>query len=1212
MPTEPAAEETFPSLLLRHRGRTGLTQRQLAARVGVSRGSIQDWEAGLNYPTAPRLQALIAAFMEAGGLATGREAAEAEALWAAAVREAPRMQTPFDASWWAELQARFDDTGSAPSERRQDWGEAPDVSEFQGRGDELDTLRRWVLEDRCRLVAVLGMGGIGKTMLAGRLAQDVARHFERLYWRSVRNAPPVEELLAGAIGFLSDQQVVPPREEAAQINALLQLLRDRRCLLVLDNMETLLEPGRSDGSYRESAAGYARLLRAIGQRSHQSCLIGTSREISAQFAVLSGSPAVRAMELRGLTVAEAQALLDDKQLLGDDATWATFIARFGGNSLALKIAGENIHQLFGGDLGAFFEQAGTSTVFGGIRRLLDEHVARSSPLEQDALTRLAIEREPLTVADLLAELGPSNGTGPALDAIEALRRRSLVERIDGGAGFTLQSVVLEYLTERLVERVSREAALGQPEELVRWPLIKARAKDYVRMTQERLIGQPILQHLGMASGGVGAERRLLDLLEFWRGRDQAEHGYGPGNVINLLRLLRGNLRHLDFSRLWIRQAYLQGVELQDASLVDARISESLFGGSFDPITCVQITRDGSRVSAGTLSGELRAWRVSDRAGMLAVNGHTGMVTDLALSADERTLASAGIDGTVRLWTANSGQLSATLQGHMGGAQRVALSADGRIVASGGYDGAVRLWAVDGGELLATLEGHAGAVWGVAVSADGRMVVSGSLDGSVRKWTCDGVEPCADNRWSQAILAGHTGGVRDVAISADGKMIVSGGHDGVVRLWNAESGALLTSLRGHAGDVFRVAVSADGQMIASGGVDGTIRLWEAPSGRPVAILQGHTATVTSVALSAGAGTLASGSLDGTIRLWDVDGGRPVATLQGVARVITSVAVSADAKMVASANFDGTVRLWAAEDGSLQATLRGHTGAVNGIALSADVQQLASAGQDRTVRLWSVDRGNLMTTLMGHSGAVQAVACSADGRTVISGGDDATVRLWSFDRLRLSGGGRHLASLQGHTDNIRSVACSADGRTVVSGSFDATVRVWDAQAGKCLRTLRGHTGWVGGVALSGDGRTLVSGGLDRTVRLWDVQSGACRATLEGHIGGVWSVALSADGQMIASGSDDGTVRLWGEQSGACQATLEGHVGGVWSVAFSGNGRMIASGGVDGTLRLWDSATFSLLRTLRPDRRFERADITGLTVVVAQQRTALLALGAVERSN
>ena len=97
------AAESFRDLLLRHRGRTGLTQLELAGRVGAGRRTVQDWEAGINHPSAELLRALIQALLEAGGLTAGRESAEAEEVWAAVLRDAPRMHTPFDALWLASL-----------------------------------------------------------------------------------------------------------------------------------------------------------------------------------------------------------------------------------------------------------------------------------------------------------------------------------------------------------------------------------------------------------------------------------------------------------------------------------------------------------------------------------------------------------------------------------------------------------------------------------------------------------------------------------------------------------------------------------------------------------------------------------------------------------------------------------------------------------------------------------------------------------------------------------------------------------------------------------------------------------------------------------------------------------------------------------------------------------------------------------------------------
>ena len=102
------------------------------------------------------------------------------------------------------------------------------------------------------------------------------------------------------------------------------------------------------------------------------------------------------------------------------------------------------------------------------------------------------------------------------------------------------------------------------------------------------------------------------LLDQLRGRPPAEHGYGPGNLVNLLRLLWGDLRGLDLSDLRIRQAFLQEVEAQDASLARAHLSEALLVDAFSYPTCVALSADGWSPPAMKRSGARSSLRKSTR------------------------------------------------------------------------------------------------------------------------------------------------------------------------------------------------------------------------------------------------------------------------------------------------------------------------------------------------------------------------------------------------------------------------------------------------------------------------------------------------------------------------------------------------------------------------------------------------------------------------
>src|SRR5262249_12611153 len=128
-------------------------------------------------------------------------------------------------------------------------------------GRERETAELVDLLDVARLVTVVGAGGVGKTRLAEQVARERLNAYRDGAWlvdlAPLREAPLVLQVVGRVLG-LREEPGRPP------LDVLVEALRDRRVLLVLDNCEHL-------------AAAIASLVNALLRACPRLQILATSR-----------------------------------------------------------------------------------------------------------------------------------------------------------------------------------------------------------------------------------------------------------------------------------------------------------------------------------------------------------------------------------------------------------------------------------------------------------------------------------------------------------------------------------------------------------------------------------------------------------------------------------------------------------------------------------------------------------------------------------------------------------------------------------------------------------------------------------------------------------------------------------------------------------------------------------------------------------------------
>lgn len=241
-----------------------------------------------------------------------------------------------------------------PKNYYQNLRQAPKITQFFGRTNELSMLSQWIDNPNTRLISVLGISGIGKSSLVKHFVDTCNLSFDAIIWKNLQLSSSSSSVITEILTELNPSCL--DSNKTNSLNLFLELLTEKRCLIILDNIQEIFTPKQFAGQYQPQYQEYQTLFQMITEIEHQSCLILISQEKCEEMISLDGDfYPIYCLELSSLEQSDQKTILNNYNLKDDD-TWQKLIEFYNGNPTYLKSIAILIHDIFEGRVSEFLKE----------------------------------------------------------------------------------------------------------------------------------------------------------------------------------------------------------------------------------------------------------------------------------------------------------------------------------------------------------------------------------------------------------------------------------------------------------------------------------------------------------------------------------------------------------------------------------------------------------------------------------------------------------------------------------------------------------------------------------------------------------------------------------------------------------------------------------------------------------------------------------------